>query len=59
MADCGLAPAVDGALRFGVDIQGEFPRVWQVWEEIKRLDAFKKGRWDYQPDTPEDLRAKE
>jgi len=59
MADCTLAPAVDGALRFGVDLPGEFPHVWKVWEEIKQLDAFKNGRWDHQPDTPEDLRAKE
>jgi maleylacetoacetate isomerase len=57
MADCALAPAVDGALRFGVDVQGEFPRIWQVWEEIGQLDAFRKGRWNNQPDTPEDLRG--
>jgi maleylacetoacetate isomerase len=58
LADCALAPAVDGALRFGVDVQGEFPHVWRVWEEIKQLDAFQKGRWDNQTDTPDDLRAK-
>ena len=59
LADCTLAPAIDGALRFGVDVKGKFPHVWQIWEEIKQLDAFKKGRWDNQPDTPEDLRTKE
>jgi maleylacetoacetate isomerase len=58
-ADCALAPAVDGALRFGVDMQGKFPAVWKVWEEIKQLETFKAGRWDNQPDTPEDLRTKE
>ncbi|KIW68234.1 maleylacetoacetate isomerase [Phialophora macrospora] len=57
MADCALAPAVDGALRFGVDVQGEFPRIWQVWEEIGQLDAFRKGRWNNQQDTPEELRG--
>ncbi|OCT45751.1 putative glutathione S-transferase [Cladophialophora carrionii] len=57
MADCALAPAVDGALRFGVDVRGEFPHVWQVWEEIGQLDAFIKGRWNAQQDTPEDLRG--
>ena len=58
MADCALAPAIDGALRFGINVQGEFPHVWNIWEKIKQLDAFKKGRWDNQPDTPEDLRTK-
>ncbi|EXJ69800.1 maleylacetoacetate isomerase [Cladophialophora psammophila CBS 110553] len=58
MADCSLAPAVDGALRFGVDVQGQFPHVWSIWEEIKQLDAFKNGRWDNQEDTPEELKAK-
>lgn len=59
LADCALAPAVDGALRFGVEVQRDFPRLWQVWEEIKQLDAFKDGRWDRQPDTPDELRSKE
>ena len=59
LADCLLAPAVDGALRFGVGVQGKFPHVWRIWEEVKQLSAFKKGRWDNQEDTPEDLRAKE
>ncbi|KAJ9604662.1 hypothetical protein H2200_010776 [Cladophialophora chaetospira] len=59
LADCALAPAVDGALRFEVDVQGKFPHVWHVWEEIKQLDAFKKARWNDQPDTPEELRAKD
>ncbi|KIW29075.1 maleylacetoacetate isomerase [Cladophialophora immunda] len=57
MADCSLAPAIDGALRFGVDVQGQFPHIWGVWEEIKQLDAFKNGRWDNQEDTPEELRS--
>ncbi|KIX99371.1 uncharacterized protein Z520_04947 [Fonsecaea multimorphosa CBS 102226] len=58
LADCSLAPAIDGALRFGVDVQGQFPHTWRVWEEIKPLDAFKLGRWDNQEDTPEELRTK-
>ncbi|KAK4944320.1 hypothetical protein LTR10_016206 [Elasticomyces elasticus] len=59
LADCALAPAIDGALRFGVDVEGEFPRVWEVWENLKAVEAFKQGRWDNQPDTPEELRTKE
>ena len=58
LADCALAPATDGALRFGVDVQGQFPHVWKIWEEIKELSAFKEGRWNNQEDTPEELRTK-
>ncbi len=58
MADCALAPAVDGALRFGIEVQRDFPHVWQVWEEIKKIGAFQRARWDSQPDTPDELRAK-
>ena len=58
LADCALAPAVDGALRFGVDVKGRFPSVWRVWEAVAEVEAFRRGRWDRQPDTPEELRAK-
>lgn len=58
LADCALAPAVDGALRFGVDVKGEFPQTWRVWENLKQIEAFKQGRWDNQEDTPEELRGK-
>ncbi|EXJ91578.1 maleylacetoacetate isomerase [Capronia epimyces CBS 606.96] len=58
IADCVLAPAVDGALRFGVDIKGQFPQTWKVWENLNEVEAFKEGRWDNQEDTPEELRAK-
>ncbi|KIX08994.1 maleylacetoacetate isomerase [Rhinocladiella mackenziei CBS 650.93] len=59
LADCALAPAIDGALRFGVDVPGEFPHVWKVWENLKVVEAFKKGRWNNQEDTPEDLKVNE
>ncbi|KAI1619546.1 maleylacetoacetate isomerase [Exophiala viscosa] len=59
LADCALAPAVDGALRFGVDVESDCPHVWKVWENLKAVEAFKKGRWDNQPDTPADLRTRE
>jgi len=59
MADCALAPAIDGALRFGVDVQGGFPHIWKVWENLQVVEAFKKGRWDNQEDTPQELRTKE
>lgn len=55
MADVVLAPAVDGALRFEVDMS-EFPTIQRVYDQVKQLDAFVKGSWKTQPDTPEDLR---
>jgi maleylacetoacetate isomerase len=55
-ADCALAPAVDGALRFGVPVESEFPRVWKVWKELSELKAFKDGRWNSQADTPDELK---
>ncbi|KAK5078060.1 hypothetical protein LTR64_003536 [Lithohypha guttulata] len=55
MADVVLVPAVDGALRFGVDL-GRFPVVKRVYETCMGLEAFQKGGWKSQPDTPEELR---
>jgi maleylacetoacetate isomerase len=57
LADVCLAPAVEGALRWGVDVQS-MPTVWRVYENAKELEAFKKGDWRHQEDTPEDLREK-
>jgi len=59
MADCALAPAVDGALRFGVDVQGQFPNVWKIWENLRTVESFQQGRWNNQEDTPDELRARE
>ena len=56
MADVVLAPAIDGAVRFGVDI-GEFPTIARIAEELKQVDAFQKGSWKNQPDTPEEFRS--
>ncbi|KAG4441350.1 hypothetical protein IFR05_003164 [Cadophora sp. M221] len=56
MADVCLAPAVEGALRYGVDVEG-LGTVWRVYNEIKRLEAFKKGDWRHQDDTPEEFRG--
>jgi maleylacetoacetate isomerase len=55
MADVVLAPAVDGALRFNVDMD-EFPRVKQIYEATQQLPAFRAGSWRSQPDTPEQFR---
>jgi len=59
LADCVLAPAVDGALRFGVRVEQDFPNVWKVWKKISEVEAFQLGRWNVQADTPDDLRLKQ
>lgn len=53
-----LAPAVEGALRFGVEL-GRFPTVERIYKNIKALEAFRSSDWRHQEDTPEDLRVKE
>lgn len=55
MADVVLAPAVDGALRWGVDVES-LPAVSRVYNRIKDLEAFQKGDWRHQEDTPEEFR---
>lgn len=55
LADVVLAPAVDGALRFKVDL-AKFPTVERIYHELMKLDAFQKGGWKAQPDTPAELR---
>jgi maleylacetoacetate isomerase len=56
MADVVLAPAVEGALRYGVDLDG-LKTVKRVYENVRGLDAFQKGDWRHQPDTPEEFRV--
>ena len=55
LADVVLAPAVDGALRFGVDIAC-LPNVKRIYEKLQTLPAFIEGGWRAQLDTPEELR---
>jgi len=56
MADVCLAPAVEGALRYGVEVQ-EMKTVWRVYCEVKGLEAFRKGDWKHQVDTPLEFRV--
>jgi maleylacetoacetate isomerase len=56
MADMVLAPAVEGALRYGVDLDG-LKTVKRVFENVRGLEAFKKGDWRHQPDTPEEFKV--
>ncbi|KAK5169337.1 uncharacterized protein LTR77_005312 [Saxophila tyrrhenica] len=55
MADVVLAPAVDGAVRFGVDFD-EIPNVKRVYDELQNHEAFRAGSWTAQPDTPHQFR---
>jgi len=56
MADVVLAPAVEGAIRYGVDLD-KLPTVSRVYHKIRQLDAFRKGDWRHQEDTPEEYRV--
>lgn len=56
LADVVLVPAVDNALRFGVDMD-QFPKIKAIYQECQKLEAFQKGSWKNQPDTPEELKG--
>ncbi|KAF3929548.1 hypothetical protein ABW19_dt0205068 [Dactylella cylindrospora] len=57
MADCCLLPAIDGAVRFGVDMQ-EFETIGRVWENLEKVEEMVKGGWRMQGDTPQEFRPK-
>ncbi|KAH8651623.1 hypothetical protein BGZ60DRAFT_388271 [Tricladium varicosporioides] len=56
LADVCLAPAVEGALRWGVDVQG-IRTVWMIYERIRSEEVFVRGDWRHQGDTPEEFRV--
>ncbi|KAK4502717.1 hypothetical protein PRZ48_006143 [Zasmidium cellare] len=58
LADVCLAPAIENALRWDVDM-ARFPRVMKVFKTIKELPEFKAADWRHQEDTPENLRGKD
>ena len=58
MADVVLAPAVEGALRYGVDLEG-MKTVKRVYENVRGLEAFRKGDWRHQGDTPVEFRVQD
>lgn len=55
LADVVLAPAVDGALRFGVNVR-DFPNVQRIYDAVQRLPSFVQGGWRAQMDTPQELK---
>lgn len=56
LADVVLVPAVDNALRFGVEMD-QFSKIMKIYQACQNIDAFRQGSWRNQPDTPEDLRV--
>lgn len=58
LADVMLAPAVENAMMLGID-----PTRWKtlcrVWKEVDQLEAFRKGHWRRQEDTPENFRIED
>lgn len=51
LADVVLAPAVENAVRYGVDMD-KLPTIKRVFERIRDLQEFKAGDWRHQGDTP-------
>lgn len=58
LADVMLAPAVENAMMLGID-----PTRWKtlcrVWKDVDQLEAFRKGHWRRQEDTPENFRIED
>jgi len=57
LADVCLVPAVWGAVRWGVDLEGLCPRLMAVFRNLSKLEEVKKAHWQGQPDCPASLRA--
>ncbi|ETN36399.1 maleylacetoacetate isomerase [Cyphellophora europaea CBS 101466] len=57
LADVALVAAVDRALRYKVDVQREFPTVARIDEAMRETEAYKRGGFRSQPDTPEGMRG--
>ena len=51
LADVVLAPAVENAVRYGVDLE-TLPTVKRLFERIRELEEFKAADWRHQGDTP-------
>ncbi|KAL6250168.1 hypothetical protein RBB50_002469 [Rhinocladiella similis] len=58
VADVILCPAIENAVRYGVDLD-DLPTIKRVYMRLRDLEAFQKGDWKHQEDTPEELRPYE
>ncbi|KAI9294349.1 glutathione transferase zeta 1 [Neoconidiobolus thromboides FSU 785] len=54
LLDLCIYPQVYNALRFEVDMN-EFPIINQIYKNLEQVEAFQKGDWKAQPDTPKEL----
>lgn len=57
LADLCIIPQLYSASRFGINIQQEFPRLWQVAKRLERIEAFERAHAYAQIDCPPDLRG--
>ncbi|KAM0542544.1 hypothetical protein ACHAPJ_012752 [Fusarium lateritium] len=56
LADVVLCPAIEAALRWGVDLT-KCPLTMRVYDNLKELPEVAAADWRHQLDTPENLRA--
>ncbi|KAB5575311.1 glutathione S-transferase [Coniochaeta sp. 2T2.1] len=56
LADVCLAPAIESALRWQVDLT-HTPEIVRVYNNIKGLPAFVEADWRHQADTPANLKC--
>lgn len=56
LADIALVPAVDRAARYKLDL-AEFPTIARIDKAMRETEAYKKGGFRSQPDTPEAMRV--
>ncbi|KAH0558337.1 hypothetical protein GP486_005008 [Trichoglossum hirsutum] len=56
LADVMLAPAVEAAKRWGLSLD-EWPVLERVYGELMQIEAFRKGSWREQEDTPLEFRT--
>jgi maleylacetoacetate isomerase len=50
LADVVLAPQVENAIKVNIDLKEKMPKVWEIYNNVKDLDAFRAGDWRHQED---------
>ncbi|KAK9421826.1 putative Maleylacetoacetate isomerase [Seiridium unicorne] len=56
LADVALAPAAEGALRWGIDLS-QFPTLNRIFRSIRALPEFVRADWRHQEDTPAEFKS--
>ncbi|KAK9774161.1 putative Maleylacetoacetate isomerase [Seiridium cardinale] len=56
LADVALAPAAEGALRWGIDLS-QFPTLNRIFRSIRALPEFVQADWRHQEDTPTEFKS--